>query len=287
MNHPPITKRFRSLPKITKRASFLLILLGGWSLGLAVGQQDQSAEAPPVDSLHSSVRALIAQGNIFASKYFDNRAALALYNRALTFESGNADLLWHISQAYVDIGEHLPTATDEEKTQQLAAYEKALEFADKSVAANASSSMAFTRRAIALSRVGFFRGFWETVGLLKDVRSDLERAIALDSSNHLAFNALGLAHMRVIERPWIFRWPLGLGWGHRSEALHFFEKAIILKGDFIEYRVNHAKALIEEGEYVKARDQLLLIPALPTQDEDDDRYRREALQLYESVKEEE
>lgn len=256
-------------------------------MGRAFAQQEQSAEAPQVDSLHSSVGALIAQGDIFASKYFDNRAALAIYTRALTFESGNADLLWHISQAYIDIGEHLPTATDKEKAQQLAAYEKAFEFAEKSVAANASSSMALTRRAIALSHVGFFRGFWETVGLLKDVRSDLERAIALDSTNHLAFNVLGLVHMRVIERPWVFRWPLGLGWGSRSEALHFFERAIFLKGDYIEYRVDYAKALIEEGEYEKARDQLQLISVLPTQDEDDDRYRREALELYESVKDEE
>ena len=272
---------------VLKSLSLLIVLLAGWSHGAAAFQQEQTEPPPAADSLRTSVRDLIDQGNVFASKYFDNRAALAFYDRALTIEAGNADLLWHISQAYIDIGEHLPVATDEEKAQQLVAYEKALEFADKSVAANSSSSMALTRRAIALSHVSFFRGLWETVGLLKDVRSDLVQAIALDSTNHLAFYALGRTHMRVIERPWIFRWPLGLGWGSRTEALRLFEEAILHKKDFIEYRVEYAKALIEEGEYEKARDHLLIVQTLPTQDEDDDRYRREARELYDSIKDEE
>jgi len=204
----------------------------------------------------------------------------------LTIEAGNADLLWHISQAYVDIGEHLPTASDEEKDLQLAAYEKALDFAGRSVIADPRNSMALTRRAIAVGHISLFKGLWETVGLLKDMRSDLDRAVAIDSTNHLGIFWLGRTHMRVTDRPWIFRWPLGLGWGSRTEALRLFERAIGLRGDIIEYRIEYAKGLVDEGEYEKARVQLLLIPNLPTQDEDDERYRREAHELYALIKDE-
>ena len=290
MNLSANTKRrhlFHGIPILPGRASYLFLsLLFGWSGLIAAVQLEQPPQTLSPDSSHSSVRALIEQANVFASKYFDSRAALALYNRALSLESSNADLLWHISQAYIDIGEHLPTVTDEEKQQQLAMYEKAFEFAEKSVTADGENSMALTRRAIALSHVCLFKGLWETVGLLKDIRSDLERAVLLDSANHLAFYALGKTHMRVTERPWILRWPLGLGWGSRSDALRFFETAALLKRDLIEYRVECAKALIEEGEYEKARAHLLLIPGLPTQDEDDEHHRRDARELYETIKDE-
>jgi hypothetical protein len=289
VNASAITERshfLRSKPISLKKASILTILLAALTWGTAAAQTEQEPQSQPPDSAYTSVDQLIDQGNIFASKYFDNRAALELYNRALTIESTNCDLLWHISQAYIDIGEHLPASTDDEKQQQLTMYEKALEFAEKSVTANASSSMAFTRRAIAVSHISRFRGFWETLGLLRDVRSDLERAVALDSANHLAFYTLGRIHMRVTERPWIFRWPFGLGWGSRNAALRFYERAIALKGDIVEYRMGYANGLIEAGEYEKARQQLLSIPNLPTMDEDDERLRREARELYDLIKDE-
>ena len=286
MKLPLTSIAFNFRARIFVAAGVLTIFLVVAVWGIAAAQVESTPQPAPTDSLRTSVRELIAQGDIFASKYFDNRAALELYNRALTIEAGNADLLWHISQAYVDIGEHLPTASDEEKDLQLATYEKALDFAGRSVIADPRNSMALTRRAIAVGHISLFKGLWETVGLLKDMRSDLDRAVAIDSTNHLGIFWLGRTHMRVTDRPWIFRWPLGLGWGSRTEALRLFERAIGLRGDIIEYRVEYAKALVDEGEYEKARAQLLLIPNLPTQDEDDERYRREAHELYDLIKDE-
>ena len=103
---------------------------------------------------------LIAQGNVYAEKTFDDQKALQSYQAALALEPNSYDALWRISRAYVDIGEHLPASTDKEKAEQLQAYEKALEFANKAVAANANGAMAYTRRAIANGRIALFKGVW-------------------------------------------------------------------------------------------------------------------------------
>lgn len=278
---------FIGLSCVSRRGTvFCLVLLPFCLRPARAVQLESSPQVSVRDSVHSFVGSLIAEGDVFASEYFDNRKALMLYNRALKIESTNADLLWHISKAYVEIGDHLPTITDADKERQLATYTTALEFAQKSVTAEPGNSMALTRRAIALSRSALFKGFWETVGLMKDIRADLEEALAADSTNDLAFYTLAKTHLWVIERPWIFRWPLGLGWGSREEAILLFEKAIDLKSDFVAYRLECAKALTEEGEYERAKAHLRLIPELPTQAEDDEQYRTEAQALFELIKDE-
>ena len=238
------------------------------------------------DSTRSQVSVLLAQAD-GAVRDFDNKRALALYSEALAMESGNADILWRISRSFVDIGEHLPSATDAEKQKQLEMYEHALEIAGESVAADDKNSMAYTYHAIALSRVALFKGFWEYVGILKDIKVDLEKAIALDSTNHLAYYSLGMACLKAAERPWIFRWPMGIGWANTARALKNLEKAASLRQDMIRYQLASARALVEEGDYPSARVRLLQIPLLRTRDENDEQYRREARELLDRIKDEE
>ncbi len=261
----------------------LSILLSGAVFSLQLTPQDEVSDS----ALANPVPDLLAEANDLAQNRFENTKALALYSEALLYESTHAEILWRISRSYVDIGEHIIPLTEEDEERQLGMYEKAFAFADRSVAVDPKSSMAFTRRAIARSRVALFTGFWGSVGMMKDIRADLEQAIALDSTNHLAFYALGATHVKVIEKPWILRWPLGLGWGNREEAGVMFQRAIDLKPDFVCYRLAGAREYVEEGEYEKARAHLSLIPMLPNQDEDDERYRLEAKELLTRIKLEE
>ena len=64
-----------------------------------------------------------------------------------------------------------------------------------------------------------------------------------------------------------------------------YGKAVALRPDFIMYRLDCAKAYIEMDEYAKAREHLSVISLLPKQDEDDDQFRREGKELFESIKE--
>ena len=233
----------------------------------------------------SNLNRLIAEGDEYAQKTFDNQKALDKFMEALAVAPNDDEVLWRISRCYVDIGEHQPSTTEEEKEKQLATYEKALEFAEKAVASNAKNSMAYARRAIANGRIALFKGVWSAIDFVKKARDDCEKAIELDSSNAAAYYVLGRTHAKVSEKPKIIRWPLGLGWANLDDAVSNYEKAISLRPDFIMYRLDCARAYIEMDDYKKAREHLSVITLLPKQDEDDDNFRREAKELEEKIKE--
>ena len=151
---------------------------------------------------------LIAQGNVYSEQTFENQKALQSYQAALALEPNNYDALWRVSRAYVDIGEHFPGATDAEKFKQLEAYQKALDFANKAIAANAKGAMGYTRRAIANGRIALFKGVWESLDLVKQTKADCEKAIELDPKEAAAYYVLGRTNMKVAEKPKIVRWPL-------------------------------------------------------------------------------
>lgn len=230
----------------------------------------------------SMLTTLIHEGDEYW-RQFNNTKALSLYLEALKRDSASAEVLWRISRAYVDIGEHLPTSTGEEQEQQLATYEKAATFADRAVHADPKSSMAYTRRAIANGRIALFRGIWESVSLVKSTRADVDTALMLDPSNDVANYIMGRIHAKVSEKPGIVRWPLGLGWADIEEAIKYYERAIALYPDFIMYRLDCARAYVEEDEYEMAREHLKRIETLEKKDEDDDRFKQEARALLREI----
>lgn len=241
-----------------------------------VAQSDGHGAAP--------VQLLIAEGNEFSEVLFDNHKALTKFLDALSLEPNNDEIFWRISRSYVDIGEHLPASTDNEKKIQLGTYEKALEYANKAIAANPRSSMGYTRRAIATGRIALFRGVWESIDLVKQTRADLQAALELDPNNSGAYYVLGRTHAKVSEKPKLFRWPLGLSWASYDEAVKNYERAISLRPDFIMYRLDCARAYLELDNFDKAREQLTAIETLPTKDEDDDQFRKEAKELWEKMR---
>lgn len=256
----------------------LLVLAG------SVVRLCEAAQLPslPPDSLSHAhqIAALLAQADTLSWEEGENGRALALYAEALSLDKRSPEILWRISQSYVRIADDLAS---EEQELRLSLYEKALEFADKSVTANRRSSRAFTQRGIASARIALFKGFWESIGMLKDARADLERALELDSLNHEAHFALATTHLKVIEKPWILRWPLGLGWGDMRTAIAHLERAIELQWNCIEYRLAAARAYIEENEPAKARAHLTLVPMLRAVNRTDLIAAREARSLLEHL----
>ncbi len=249
----------------------LVMLTAGPGMTIRAQQQNQVAQ-------------LIAEGDDFSEKQFDNQKALDKFIEADKLSPNNAETLWRISRSYVDIGEHLPTGTDEEKEKQLEIYKMALDYANKAVTADPKNSMAYCRRAIASGRVALFKGVFSVGGLVNSTRDDCEKAIELDPSNAAAYYVLGRAHAKLVEKPKIFRWPLGLGWGNIDDAIKNYEKAISLRPGFIMYRLDAARAYVENDDYGKAREQINMIGTLSKQDEDDDQFRKDAKELMDQIK---
>jgi hypothetical protein len=232
-----------------------------------------------------AVSTLIADGDKFltAEQNFNNAKALDKYREAEKIEPQNFETLWRISRAYVDIGEHLPAQTKEQKSAQLEYYQISLDYAEKAIQTNSSAAMGYTRRAIANGRVALFKGVWESIDLVKRVRDDCQKAIELDPNEPTAHYVFGRTHAKLCEKPKIFRWPLGLSWANRDDAAKYYEKSIALRSNFIMYRLDAARNYIEMDQYQKAKDHLYAIPSLPTLDEDDHQYRNEAEELLKEI----
>ncbi len=234
-----------------------------------------------------SLEELLKEGDNYVAQ-FDNQKALEVYQKADQLFPNNWEVYWRLSRAYVDIGEHLPDKTDKEKDTQLEYYKKAFDYADKAVKLAPTQSITYVRRAIANGRIALFEGVFSAVGTVKDVKNDCEKAIQLGNGGNyvqsLAHYVLGRTHLKVCEKPYLVRLPLGLGWGDTEKAVQLLETANKLRPNFRMFMLELAKAYIEEDEYAKAKDLLLKIEKAPVADEDDDKVLIEAKQLYEKIK---
>jgi len=218
----------------------------------------------------------IAKGDS-AYKKFDHETALKFYQKALQLNPRSFEALWRISRAYVDIGEHQPN------DKQLAYYEKAKTFADSAIAVNPQNAEGYVRRAIAVGKISLFKGVWKSIGLVKKVRADCEKALQLDPNNDLANYVYARAHQKVAEKSKFFRAPLGLGWGSKKEAVRLYKKAISLHPTSIRYHLDYGKLLIDMKKYKEARQVLGKIKDLPIEDEDDPQFKKEAAQLLKEI----
>lgn len=231
-----------------------------------------------------TVSELIAAADHSATVLFDREKALQALRQAEKLDPNNDEILWRISRSYIDIGEHQPSGTDAQKEQQLEQYMTALDYAERAVAAQPQKANGYVRRAIANGRVALFKGVWSAIDYVKMVKADCEKAIALDPANDVAYYILGRTHAKLCEKSKWIRVPLGLGWANMEEAISNYEKALSIKGNFIMYRLDAARAYLEEGNTAKAKEYLISISAYSKQDEDDDTYRREAKELLESLR---
>ncbi|MFZ2324859.1 MAG: tetratricopeptide repeat protein [Ignavibacteriaceae bacterium] len=260
------------MKKILQLTFILLFLVFGFSVSFA-----------------QSVEELLKSGDQYVAE-FNHQKALDSYLKADKLSPNNWDVLWRISRTYVDLGENLPDKTDEQKAEQEKIYKKALEYADKSVKLGSDKSITYVRRAIANGRIALFEGVFSAIGTVKDVKADCEKAIQLGNGDNyvqaLAHYVLGRTHLKVCEKAYLVRLPLGLGWGDTGEAVRLLETAVKLKPNFRMFMFELAKAYIEEDEYDKAKDMLKKIEKAPKVDEDDDVVLADAKKLYEKIKDE-
>jgi len=234
------------------------------------------------------VEELIKQGDEFAEEKFDNQKALEKYLLADKVSPKNWEVLWRISRAYVDITEHMPSSTDDQKDAQLAKYEIALDYANRAIKLAPDKSVTYLRRAIANGRIALFKGVFSVIGIVNSVRDDLEKAIKLGNGGKeiqaTAHYVLGRTHAKVCEKAYLIRLPLGLGWGDVDEAGDEFLKAIELRPNYRMFYLDLAKLLIDNEEYEMARDYLTRLQKSPKQDEDDDKFLAESKSLMNQIK---
>ncbi len=232
---------------------------------------------------------LIEEGDKYYAE-FDNEKALEVFNKANDLYPENWKVLYRISRAYVDIGEHMPAETSEEEDAQLLTYEKALDFADRAVKLDSTQSVNYLRRAIANGRIALFKGVFSVAGVVDAVKEDCEKAIALGNGGNKIQGVSHYVYARThdkISQKWApARAILGLGWADIDIAIEEYKKAIEIYPNFLMFYLDFAKAYIEEDEYELAREMLNKAINCPVEDEDDENRREESRQLLIEIEDE-
>ncbi len=230
---------------------------------------------------------IIKQGDALIEK-FDDQGALQKYQEADKLSPNNWDILWRISRSYVNIANHMPDNTSEQKDAQLAEYQKALEFADRSVKLAPDQSVTYLRRAIANGKIALFKGVFSVGGVVNAGKEDCDKAIKLGNGGNyiqaIAHYVLARTNAKVSEKSKLLRWPIGLAWADNETAIVEYNKAIALYPNFRMFYLDLARSLIREDEYAKARDMLNKVLSSPKQEEDDDRRITEAKNLLAEIR---
>jgi tetratricopeptide (TPR) repeat protein len=229
---------------------------------------------------------LMQKGDKYYSEFNHNKA-LQTYLLADSLNPANWVLMWKISRAYVDLAEKMPEETGKQEDAKEAEFEKALFYADSSVKLAHGEAETYVRRAIANGKLALFAGIFSAIGKVNDVKDDCEKAIELGNGGNyvqaLAHYVLGRGHLKVCEKAYLLRLPLGLGWGDMDDAIRELETAVKLRPNFRMFYLELARAYFEEDEYEKAKENILLLQKAPFVDEDDDTLLIEAKKLLDEI----
>ena len=229
------------------------------------------------------IQTIISLGDSAYMKY-DNQGALAFYSKALEIDSLNYEALWKISRAYVDVGEVL---ADQEERKNY--YRNAEEFARKAVEVNPEGSKGHLYLSIALGRVALDSGKKEQVQLSKEIKAEVDTALALDPNDDIAWHVLGRWHRKMATLGWIQRKFANMFLGgvpkeaSVEKSAECFQKAIELNpghiNHYLELGITYEKLDMKE----KAAEQYKKVLELPVKDSDDENYKKEAQKLLDDI----
>ena len=212
---------------------------------------------------------------------FDDAKALEHYQAALGLEPGNYEALWKASRAMVDIADVIPAAQKDVKEQQKKMYTEATALARKAVAANPNDTWGHFQYAAANGKRVLLLGKKQQIDASKIVRAEIDKAIELDATNHLAWHALGRWHRRMDEIGGFSRLLGSFAFGSIpkgsfEESEKALRKAIELHPEYANHYLELGRTLVALKKYDEAAESFQKCIDLPKTTSKDDVLKAEA-----------
>ena len=212
---------------------------------------------------------------------FDDQKALDHYLEALKLEPENYEALWKTSRAYVDIADVI-TATDKAAKQgQMKMYTDATTYAKKAIAANPKDTWGHFQYAAAFGKKLLRLGTKEQINGSKQIRAEIDKAIELDPTNHLAYHALGRWNRRMDEIGGAKRFFGSLIYGSIpkgsfADSEKWLRKAIELHPEYVNHYLELGRTLVALKRYGEAAAAFQKAIDLPKTTSKDDFLKGEA-----------
>ena len=204
---------------------------------------------------------------------FDDAKALTEYEKAATLEPSNFEALSKSALASMNVGDRLIKASDGSEAAKQRYFRSAEQYALKALALRPGDSRAHFLYAAALGRQVNTLGRKAQIAAANKIKAELDKAIALDPGNDLAWNALGFWHRTLAEMSGSTRLLGGLFYGSipkgsYDEAVKGFRKAIALNPSYSDHHLELAKTYLDLKKKPQAAAELLAAvncPALTSQ----------------------
>ncbi len=212
---------------------------------------------------------------------FDDAKALTEYEQAATLEPASFEALTKSALASLNVGDRLIKTTKDTEAAKRRYFHASEQYALRALALRPDDSMAHFLYAAALGRQVPTLGRKDQIAAAGRIRAELDRAIALDPKNDLAWNALAYWHRTLAEMSGSVRLLGGLFYGKIpkgsfDEAVKGFEKAIALNPDYTDHHLELAITYLDLKKKPQAASELQAAIHCPELTSQDARFKREA-----------
>ena len=273
---------------------FWVILAGAW----APASHGCPCGGPPASHAHSSSPApatspsggggtttsyALAGDAEFAGLRY--AAAVERYDSACATGPDSAQYLWRLARLHVCIGDITPREGKEQE------YRAAAGYAERCIRADSTIAAGHTWKAAALGNIAMFEGSKGKVRLCNEIKSELDRALALDTLDDIAWSIRGSFYRALGKVSWIERQLAAVflgslpdgGLADAEAALH---RATSIAPGVIRHWYELAMVYHDEGKNAEAIEAFGVVTRLPSLVGSDDRVRSRARDWIENLKNE-
>jgi len=209
--------------------------------------------------------------------------ARVIYDSLLANSKDSAIVLWKLARACICEGD----ISSPQKKIRL--YGEAQRFAVRSVRADSLSSDGHTWLAASIGNIAMFEGGKKKIQLCHVIKREIDRALALNPNNALAYSILGSFYKALGDVTWIERQLAAIFLGELpdggyDESVIAFKRAIELAPNVIRNHYELGKVYMLEGKDGEAMMEIRRALSLPIRIGMDREMQRSAAELIEGLK---
>ncbi|OGD20970.1 MAG: hypothetical protein A2W03_07625 [Candidatus Aminicenantes bacterium RBG_16_63_16] len=130
---------------------------------------------------------------------FNDALALEEYLKAAQAEPENYEALWKTARAYYDVADRMTTADSKAADEQRKTFGQSMSSARQAIKVDPNGTWGHFFLSAAWGKYVLTQGKKEQVNASKQIRAEIDKAIAADPNNDLAYHALGRWHRRMAE----------------------------------------------------------------------------------------
>ena len=219
-----------------------------------------------------------------------SRKTLLEITKILRIDGRNFEALIKLARAHVDIGDLIPENGSDWKERKMKEYGVAEDYARRAVKVDSQSAWGHFWIAASVGNIAMVSPISRQVDLAGEIRDEVEKALALDPNNGLAYHVYGVWHRKVAEIGAASRVLASVIYGRSlpnasvEKSIEYLKRAVALNPRTIVSRLELARSHVAKEEWEPARTLLKSTPELPIQFSDDAKNKQKAEQLLEEIK---